>query len=287
MLKILKKIAGSKSGLREYEKRESYYQALLRSNLPELLSFDETHWEKAKAPILKDFSFPDFPTEIHRNDIMFHYHLLQVEGDIMAALYSHFAVGARFVKALEELLGEVGSTPSDILDYGSGYGRVSRFLPLVWPQASITVSEVKAEALEFQKRFGFKSLPHTQAPASFEAGEYDLILALSVFSHLPLTGFKAWLGKLTQHLSPGGRLIFSFNPLNEKHNSTGFRYVPNSEDLHFPHIGDANFNTGDYGHAWLSRSLISAVVDPSSYELTFLNNRLTAGQECVLVRRKA
>ncbi len=287
MHKIIKNIVGSKSRWKEYQKRERYYQALLSSNLPQLLSFDESHLKKVKAMVFRDFAVQDFPAEIHRNDIMFHYHLLQVEGEIIAALYSHFAVGARFVRALEQLFHEAGFTPLSILDFGSGYGRVSRFLPMIWPQADISVSEVKTEALEFQKRFGFRLIPHTQNPESFVATEYDLILALSVFSHLPLDSYKAWLARLTQHLSPGGRLIFSFNPLKGKHNSSGFRYERNSEDLQFPHIVDANLNTMDYGHAWLSRSLISASVDLSLHELTFLNNRLTAGQETVMIKRKA
>ena len=288
MLNRLRNIIGRNAKLKLLEKQQRYYTALLHHNLPETLNFDDADLNKVKEMIRKEYSLDVIHDEIHRNDIMFHYHLLQVDGKMIPALYSHFAVGLRFVIALKECLAEIGKMPQSILDFGSGYGRVSRFLPQVWPEADITVSEVKTEAMQFQKQFGFSTINHGQGVESFEADYYDLILALSVFSHLPQASFSSWLSTLLNHLKPGGILIFSFNKLQKSVGaSEGFKYLPNSEDLHFPHIRDAHLDTGDYGHAFLTEERIRKEVDESRFELQFLGNRLTPQQDAAFIRNKA
>ena len=288
MLAKLKKILKSFRNQEILEQRERYYTALLSRNLPEILLFEDAEMRRVRDMINSEFALQDFSTEIHRNDIMFHYHLLQVKGDMIAALYSHFAVAARFLTALSDLLKEEQIEVSRILDFGSGYGRVSRFLPLFWPDAMISVSEVKPEAMEFQKRFGFDVIKHAQASESFDAGKFDLIMALSVFSHLPLDSFRPWLNKLLSHLLPGGILVFSFNALSGGRDADGgFRFVTNSEDLHFPHIKDANLEELVYGHAYMTEDLILSEIDPANYEVRFLGKRLTPSQETVFIRRKA
>ena len=267
--------------------REAYYQALLRNNLPEVLKFSEPELEKVTKLMSKDFSIQEFATEVHRNDVMFHYHLLQCKGDLVPALYSYFAVGARFAAALAEYLDEQHHSPARIMDFGSGYGRVSRFLPFHWPAAKISVSEVKEEAMDFQERFEFTTIRHTPDPQSFTGPQYDLIMALSVFSHLPQDSFTNWLKVLLRHLAPAGRCIFSFNPLQAKHYGAAFKFVANSEDLHFPYLENANLNLNDYGHAYLSRELIADQIDPSHFSLNFLGNRLSPGQETAEILRKA
>ena len=269
------------------EQRVRYLESLLRTNLPEHLVFDPETLQKVEALLKKDFDLRNLDLSIHRNDIMYHYHLLAVEGDQVAALYSHFAVGARFLEGLKEYLNrENQGQPGRILDFGSGYGRVSRLIPQYWAEAQVSVSEVKAEAMSFQERFGFRRIVHTQDSGSIEDGEYDLIMALSVFSHLPEKAFKSWLKALISQLSIGGSLVFSFNPLKESNSGNGFRFVRNSEDLHFPHIMDANQNTEDYGHAYLSRKFIIESVSKEGFTVRFLEHLLTAGQETVRVTRE-
>lgn len=275
--------------LNQQDQRERYYLALLEHNLGDTLHFSEPTLEKVRALIKEQFGLEGFSETIHRNDIMFHYHLLQVEGEMLPALFSHYAVGARFLTKVNELLSEIGHKPPKILDFGSGYGRVSRFIPQVWPSSEVWVSEVKTEAMEFQEnKLGFKVIKHNQNPESFHAETFDLILALSVFSHLPESSFRGWVDVLIAHLAPGGKLIFSFNALKKPHKrGETFRYLPNSEDLHFPHISNANLDSEEYGHAFISRDLIIAIAESADIELSFLDNRLSPQQETVLISRKA
>lgn len=283
---LIRKIIGKLRSDKAQVQRLRYLESLIRTNLPEELVFEKETLEKVEHMLKKEFDLVGVDLCIHRNDIMFHYHLLAVDGDQAAALYSHFAVGARFLRGLKEhLTRDMPELPRRILDFGSGYGRVSRLIPHYWPDAQVSVSEVKAEAMSFQKRFGFRTIVHGQDAGSISKGEYDLIMALSVFSHLPEHAFMAWLKVLTSQLTIGGSLIFSFNSLKDKGTGDGFRYLKNSEDLHFPHITDANLNTGDYGHAFISRAVINENVPEEQYRVHFLDHLLTAGQETVRITR--
>lgn len=272
----------------DLEQREQYFIALLEQNLPQQLHYSESIKQMVRALIKAQFGLSGFSETVHKSDIMFHYHLLQVKGEMIPALFSHFAVGARFANSLKDLMAELQDEPDSILDFGSGYGRVSRFLPLIWPLAEVSVSEVKEEAMDFQhEEFGFKSIKHGQNPQSFKAGQYDLIIALSVFSHLPQEAFEAWFERLLDHLSKRGKLIFSFNSLDKPKKNQSFKFVPNSEDLHFPHITNANLNPVEYGHAYISRELISSLAHRHQVQAQFLGTRLSPQQECVMITRKA
>ncbi len=273
--------------LNRIEQREGYYQSLIEQNLPEYLKFDESILWKVREQIKRQFGFTAYPELIHKNDIMFHYHLLQLRGEMMPALFSHFAVGAGFVFRLHQFLLELDFQPRRILDFGSGYGRVSRFLPLAWPKAEISVSEVKHEAMDFQeKALKFHTIRHTQDPDSFNADSQDLIIALSVFSHLPEPSFVAWFTKLGNQIGEGGRLVFSYNPLQHKaKQGQTFHYISNSEDLHFPKIQSAISNPDEYGLAYIARSFIASLANSQGLNTEFLENRLTPGQEMVMVSR--
>ena len=285
MNRMLKKLKDKLAGRSAFARKEAYFVSLLRRNLSDTLLFEDAELSKVRELIKKEFSLEDYPLEIHKNDIMFHYHLLQVGGDMVPALYSHFAVGARFLTNLAKYVDERGPEVNSILDFGSGYARVSRFIPVVWPHAELAVSEVKAEAMDFQKDLlGVTAIKHTQDATSFKATQFDMIIALSVFSHLPENSFRAWVSTLLRHLTNSGVLIFSFNNLD--HN-TGprFKFVANSEDIHFPHIDSANLNTNEYGHAYMNRQLIEDAIG-EGFTLEVVENELTLSQLSAIVRRR-
>ena len=53
-------------------------------------------------------------------------------------------------------------------------------------------------------------IPSSSVPEYFDsAGEYDLVFALSFFSHMPKATWARWLGALFKALSSGGSLIFT------------------------------------------------------------------------------
>jgi SAM-dependent methyltransferase len=98
-----------------------------------------------------------------------------------------------------------------ILEFASGYGRVTRHLPSLMPKAKIVASDIHPEACDFIRReFDVETYPSDIDPGKAVIGEgYDFIFVLSLFSHLPHRTFASWLQRLQRALAPGGALLFT------------------------------------------------------------------------------
>jgi SAM-dependent methyltransferase len=105
-------------------------------------------------------------------------------------------------------------TPLDsleaILDFGCGCGRVLRR----WRHldARICGSDVSEPAVEWCR----KHLPFVEAgvnrlgpPLTYATASFDLVYALSVFTHLPIETQFAWRDELGRVLRPGGYLLLT------------------------------------------------------------------------------
>jgi SAM-dependent methyltransferase len=97
-----------------------------------------------------------------------------------------------------------------VLDFGCGAGRVIRHLLPLAPECELWGSDIDPRCIEWVER-------HLSPPASFVVngevpplpfpdGKFDLIYAISVFTHIS-THWPAWLLELDRVLTPGGRAI--------------------------------------------------------------------------------
>jgi SAM-dependent methyltransferase len=101
-------------------------------------------------------------------------------------------------------LGEVDA----VLDFGCGCGRVLRY----WSDHSGTVagSDRDAGAVEWCRRnlrFAQVGRNALAPPLSYANESFDLVYALSVFTHLTEELQTAWRDELRRVLRPGGRLL--------------------------------------------------------------------------------
>jgi SAM-dependent methyltransferase len=126
-------------------------------------------------------------------------------GDFLRAGRLH----ADFLQRLVEphaAFGEMGA----LLDFGCGCGRIVRHWKDLGP--ALHGSDVNpalagwcADNLPFVRA----QVNGAQPPLSYAAGSFDLVLARSVFTHLPEPAQQAWLDELRRILKPGGHLLFS------------------------------------------------------------------------------
>lgn len=97
-----------------------------------------------------------------------------------------------------------------VLDFGCGCGRVTRY----WGDFSgaVSGSDVSAKAVEWCRpnlpfaRFEQNALA---PPLVFDDESFDLVYALSVFTHLTAELQLAWRDELRRVLRPGGRLLLT------------------------------------------------------------------------------
>lgn len=284
----------TRAGLEEHRKRLGYQSALLHLGLPEIIPFDERHVKVALQRLEAEFGIGNLNTAVHKNDMMFNYRLYQHYGDLQQSLYSYFWVGANLMQNLQALAEEHRLKTQSLLDFGAGYGRVSRFWPHFFPTSHISVSDPKEEALDFQSsQFGYQSLKQSSDPESFPSEKFDLILAVSVFTHLPQENFLKWFETLAGALNEDGALIFTFNDINSPNNRKligkaehrDLHFLENSEETLFPFIADSNTDTSSYGHAFISEGYLRESATRAGLEPTFVGRRLVRNQEAVLLRK--
>lgn len=129
-----------------------------------------------------------------------------------------FAPVFGFYRFLKERLLENGvflDRETKVLDFGCGFGRITRFwLREVAPE-SVVGADVNSELLAFA-RDGVPGCHFVQQakmpPSGFENDQFDVIYAYSVFSHLPKNMISAWMEEFARILKPGGVLCVTTRP---------------------------------------------------------------------------
>lgn len=116
---------------------------------------------------------------------------------------------------LEANLAALGKSLADcetVLDFGCGAGRTLRWLIPQFPEVKFSGCDVDAQAIAWSGRHlaraGFRVNAATP-PVDFPDACFDLIYAISVFTHLSLQHQKLWLAELHRLLRPGGLLLFT------------------------------------------------------------------------------
>lgn len=151
---------------------------------------------------------------VHEEDEMWRIFYYRGSQNLDQSLVMYFHSGWKIWSTYRQILawrfGEPGRV-GKILDFASGFGRVTRFIVQDIPPERVWISDIYARGVEFQRqRFGVHGIVSTADPADFRCDErFDAILVSSLFSHLPARTFLAWLRLLWSLLSPGGILVFS------------------------------------------------------------------------------
>jgi len=110
----------------------------------------------------------------------------------------------------------------DVLDFGCGCGRVTRYFNE--HAGTVAGSDVNQKAVAWcrdQLRFARFEVNGLAPPLAFTDESFDLVYALSVFTHLTDDLQLAWRDELRRVLRPGGRLLITTH---------GRSYVPRLDD---------------------------------------------------------
>jgi len=103
----------------------------------------------------------------------------------------------------------------NILDFGCGVGRyLMAFEPELLPNQKLFGCDVFAECAQWcQENIKFATVKHNdiQPPLSFENNQFDLINAISVFTHLSLDLQHLWVWDIYRVLRPGGILFMTLH----------------------------------------------------------------------------
>ena len=167
--------------------------------------------------------------EIHPDDFIFDFLVHNpVFESVEAAVGYYFTDGASSAKKLRALLSDVcklGNVPFSLLEFASGFGCVSRHLVNAIPSCELTASDIHPEAIRFLRNvLGVDAIPSTASPEDFPAEKtFNVVFALSFFSHMPKPTFTRWIRTLVHLLNDQGFLLFT------THGFASRKYFPHCE----------------------------------------------------------
>ncbi|MGZ5444909.1 MAG: class I SAM-dependent methyltransferase [Thermoanaerobaculia bacterium] len=198
---------------------------------------------------------------IDERDDMLDFAIQLFDYDRDRALTSYFQNALeqfQLVRHIAAWRGHIGK----MLDFASGYGRLTRLLVHEHLADEVTVSDILEGGMEFQaEQFGARTILSTTDPKAFAAPEkYDLVFVASLFTHLPEATFTAWLRRLAELLTPEGLLIFTVHDelLSPQTFEGGIHFESRSESR----VLDGN----DYGSTWVTEGYVReqvAAIDPA------------------------
>jgi SAM-dependent methyltransferase len=165
---------------------------------------------------------PGFVYTVHEQDEMFRFirdfwrwrhHVVPMRAQ-SDAMHTYLVSGDLMTRDLEAALRDHGRDLSHLdsfLEFASGYGRFTRFLVMRLDFGKVTVSDINRSGVDFaRKTFGVSGLYSTESASELEPPQqYEVIFVASLFSHLAIEHWSAWLQRLYEMLAPGGLLIFS------------------------------------------------------------------------------
>lgn len=161
------------------------------------------------------------PPQIHTDDFIYQW-LLDVpwggepdrnKARARVAEY-YFADGDQSARRLDDLIRQhhpAASRKLSLLEFASGYGRVSRHLRAMDDRYDVVACDIHPNAVAFLRdQIGVNAVSSCTDPRDFDAqGKFDVVFALSFFTHMPHRTFAAWIKALLAALADDGLLIFT------------------------------------------------------------------------------
>jgi len=198
---------------------------------------------------------------IHADDEMLQFFLYSQGRPLEEAVALYLDSGKRIWATVRQILGWYFGSASwggRMLDFASGYGRVTRHMVAEVPPDALWVSDVLAEGVAFQQRqFGVHGIVSTSDPELFHAeGGFDCIVVSSLFTHLPAARFAGWLRRLGSLLSSRGLLLVSVHDValrrDEAPPASGFLFEGVSES--------GSLSAAEYGTCWVSEAFVRSAI---------------------------
>jgi SAM-dependent methyltransferase len=138
----------------------------------------------------------------------------RVQGD--SSLKTYLWGGSVSREAIERALAGMGRRITDfqrVLDFGCGCGRTLLWFRDVGQLTRFHGSDIDREAVDWCRRnlpFATYGCNQPAPPLAYPDGHFDLLYALSVFTHLDAEQQLAWMDELRRVLRPGGVALLTF-----------------------------------------------------------------------------
>jgi SAM-dependent methyltransferase len=229
----------------------------------ESLVYSNGHHSLVVEALCRDLLAREVSLDIHADDEMLGFFRYAQGRDLEQAVAMYLESGKRIWATERQILAwRFGPPPWNrrLLDFASGFGRVTRHIVTDVDPGSVWVSDIYAEGVAFQERYlGVHGIVSTTEPESFPCDlTFDAVLVSSLFTHLPEARFLGWLRRLGELVAPGGLLLFSVHDLSLRR---GVEEEP-ANGIAFQEISESgSLETREYGTSWVGERFVRKAVE--------------------------
>jgi SAM-dependent methyltransferase len=235
------------------------------------------------------------PGRVHPNDFMANRLLpgrAQDYGDYVKHSRASFEILSQGLRAA----GRCWSDVESVIDFGCGYGRVTRWLPTVLPPDKVTACDVQAEGVRWcAAEFGVRPLVGRPNITDTGFDRYDVLFSISVATHLSPGRLAALFRALMRIINPGGVVIFSTNGPISAQTATSIRQYIDRQKLladldqtgsafiPYPHYADPEFGDTFVTNRHVVRSM--AELAPEFVVVAYEEARFWSVQDCYVFKK--
>jgi hypothetical protein len=202
---------------------------------------------------------------LHLDDHVLHFLLNHPHfPDLAASVDLYFSDGRKCALKLAALVEDLEVRRKGgyaLLEFAAGYGRVTRFLRAFLPGAAIAACDIHDQAVTFiEQELGVSAFRSHRVPEEWRVPRrYDVIFALSFYSHMPRETWARWIRAHVSALEESGALIFT------THGRLSLPYlgspeVPDEGFWFAPHSEQPDLDTADYGATVVTRRFVEDTV---------------------------
>ena len=227
---------------------------------------------------------------VHPEDHIFNFVINHpgFKSDIARVGY-YFEDGRRSSEKFRQLVTAHALKPdkNTVLEFAAGYGRVSRHL-LHAKEISVESCDIHDKAISFlRNEIGVRALLSSPFPETLSlSSQYDVVFALSFFSHMPITTWARWLVALAKATKTGGLLIFTTHGMKSRpfySNPT----IPENEFRFQRSSEQADLSTEQYGSTIVTPDFCKAnIASVAGLELIEMSEAYWWGHQDLYVIRK-
>lgn len=151
---------------------------------------------------------------ISEKDQLLGYFINKARMEPIEAISAYFSGGKSDARAVSAVMAELMGPElagRRVLEFASGFGRITRHLIKMHPEIHLTASDIHEDAcIAMTTGCGVDALPSASTPDELKLpNDQDFIFVMSFFSHLPDAVFGRWLAALYNLLRPGGQMLFT------------------------------------------------------------------------------
>jgi len=203
--------------------------------------------------------------EVHRDDFIYEFILNHPNfATLDKAVANYFESGRQSAIMLRDLLVERGYNPQalSMLEFASGYGCLTRHLPVVMPGLESIACDIHTAAIDFiVNRLHQAAIISNAAPEHLKLPQkYDVVFALSFFSHMPRSVWGRWVSALYKNICQGGILLFTTH--GDKSKKFFVNPIIPDDGFWFKAVSEqVDMDTAEYGSTIVTKAFVEREIE--------------------------